>query len=57
MFFSNKFARERQILYESSEHAFHEYNPETGLWKYKTDERVIIELGLVVINFIRAYRI
>ena len=53
MFFSNKFARERQILYESSEHAFHEYHTETGLWKYKTDERVIIELGLAVINFIQ----
>ncbi len=53
MFFSNKFARERQILYESAEHAFHEYHPETGLWKYKTDERVIIELGLAVIHFIR----
>jgi putative DNA primase/helicase len=53
MFFSKKFARERQILYEFSEHAFHEYHPETGLWKYKTDERVIIELGLAVIHFIR----
>lgn len=55
MFFSNKFARERQILYESSEHAFHEYHPETGLWKYKTDERVIIDLGVAVIHFIRAF--
>src|SRR5260221_11580156 len=27
----------------------------TGLWKYKTDERVIIELGLAVIYFIRAF--
>lgn len=55
MFFSNKFARERQILYESAEHAFHEYQPETGLWKYKTDERVINELGHAVIHFIQAF--
>jgi hypothetical protein len=45
MFFANKFSLERKILYEPVEHAFHEYHPNSGLWIYKMDEKVKIEIG------------
>lgn len=52
MFFVNKFSRECKILYEPIEHAFHEYQEDTGLWVFKTDEKVKIEIGHGVLNLL-----
>ncbi len=55
MFFSNKFAHERIILHEPSERTFYEYQPDTGLWVYKTHERVKIDLGHSFLRLIKLF--
>lgn len=53
MFFASKFAKERNILYEPIEHAFHEYHTGSGLWEYRTDDSVKIKMGEEAIQFLR----
>ena len=45
LFFSNKYAHEKLILYEPYERTFYEYQPETGLWVAQSDDKVKVDLG------------
>ena len=45
MFVAAKFARDNLILHEPTLNMFYDYDPATGLWKSKTESRVIVEIG------------
>ncbi len=45
MFFAALFKRDNLILYEPELGMFYAYDPPTGLWRQKTEERVIVEVG------------
>ncbi|MCB1180509.1 MAG: toprim domain-containing protein [Chlamydiia bacterium] len=55
MFFASKFAHERLILHEPYEKAFYEYQPDTGLWVHKTQERVKIDMGNSFLRLIKFF--
>lgn len=52
LFFSNRYACETRILYESIEKSFYEYRAETGLWTFKSDECVKVSIGYFFLRFI-----
>jgi putative DNA primase/helicase len=45
MFVAGRFARDNMVLYEPTLNVFYDYEAETGLWKPKTEARLIVELG------------
>lgn len=45
MFFAALFKRDNLILFEPELGMFYAYDPATGLWKHKTEERVTVEVG------------
>ncbi|MFH1067895.1 MAG: phage/plasmid primase, P4 family, partial [bacterium] len=55
MFTAAKFARDNFILYESGLNLFYFYDPDTGLWKTKTESKLVIEIGMTLRNILNDY--
>lgn len=45
LFVAGKYARDHLILHEPTLNQFYEYDPETGLWRPKTEAKLTVELG------------
>lgn len=57
MFVAAKYARDNLILHEPALNQFYEYDSDTGLWKPKTEARLIVELGIALREMLVAYAV
>jgi P4 family phage/plasmid primase-like protien len=48
MFVAAKYARDTRIMHDPALNQFHCYDPETGLWRPKTEARLLVDLGLAL---------
>ena len=55
MFVAALFKRDNLILHESNLGMFYAYDEPTGLWKPKTDSRVVVEMGDTIPALLEAY--
>lgn len=55
MFAAARFARDNCILHEPTLNMFYQYDPDTGLWKPKTENSVVVDLGVAQRNLLNEY--
>jgi P4 family phage/plasmid primase-like protien len=55
MFAAARFARDNLILHEPTLNMFYQYDPETGLWRPKTENSVIVDLGVAQHDMLNEY--